>query len=134
MRAVESIASMTDEQFEGLSAARVNREREVEAGDWHAAFESDMEFHAAIVDLLGSEALNEFFVGLLRRLRLGFYIKGGLSTEGRKRDTKQHRKIEELVKAGDVDGCRDAVAEHLSDSQDLLLELLAEPATTGTPS
>jgi DNA-binding GntR family transcriptional regulator len=125
LSAVDAADSMTADQLEELSDARAAREAAVAKRDWHAAFEADMRFHAAIVALLGSRTLDRFFVGLLRKIRLGFYMRGGLSTEGYQRDTEQHLLIEESLRDGDLDAARAAVREHLEHSEQLLLELIA---------
>jgi DNA-binding GntR family transcriptional regulator len=125
LSAVDAADSMTADQLEELSDARAAREAAVAKRDWHAAFEADMRFHAAIVALLGSRTLDRFFVGLLRKIRLGFYMRGGLSTEGYQRDTEQHLLIEESLRDGDLDAARAAVREHLEHSETLLLELIA---------
>jgi DNA-binding GntR family transcriptional regulator len=125
LSAVDAADSMTAEELAELGDARAAREAAVNRSDWHAAFEADMRFHAAIVALLGSRALDRFFVGLLRKIRLGFYMRGGLSTEGYERDTEQHLQIEESLREGDLDAARAAVREHLEHSEGLLLDLSA---------
>jgi DNA-binding GntR family transcriptional regulator len=134
LSAVNLAAAMGEEEMRLLEDARLAREDAVASGDWHAAFEADMSFHATLVATLGSEALDEFFLGLLRKLRLGFYLGGGLSTEGRERDTEQHRRIAELLRGGDCDGCREAIREHLRDAEEILLELIEAPAVDGEPA
>jgi DNA-binding GntR family transcriptional regulator len=120
-----------------LEEACEEREGAIADGNLHAAFEADISFHATLVAALESEALNEFFLGLLRKLRLGFYLGGGVSTEARPRDTEQHRRIVELLGDGDQRGCAGAVREHLGDAEAILLELTDasarsdEPAATG---
>jgi len=138
--AVDAAASMSKEDMGILQEARDAREAAVAEGDWHAAFDADMSFHATLVGALGSETLDEFFLGVLRKLRLGFYIGGGLSTEGRERDTEQHRKISQLLEDAKYEECRDAVSEHLRDAEAILLELTREgsgeeaPVPTGITS
>lgn len=140
LSAVELAASMGEDDLRRLEEACEVREQAVAEGDLHAAFEADMSFHASLVAALGSEALSEFFLGLLRKLRLGFYLGGGVSTEGRERDTEQHRRIARLLREGDEEGCVEAVREHLADAEAILLELsetLAhsdEPAPAGAGS
>lgn len=137
LSAVAPATGMDEEEMDRLQGACEERERAIADGDLHAAFEADMSFHAALVAALASEALSEFFLGLLRKLRLGFYLGGGVSTEARERDTEQHRRILELVRAGDRKGCAAAVREHLGDAEGILLELTEatsrsdEPAPTG---
>jgi|SRR6187549_215746 len=134
LSAVEPAASMGEGGMRRLEEACEARESAVAEGDLHAAFEADMSFHASLVSALGSEALNEFFLGLLRKLRLGFYLGGGVSTEGRERDTEQHRRIAGLLRAGDPDGCAEAVREHLADAEAILLELTDASAGGGEPA
>jgi DNA-binding GntR family transcriptional regulator len=127
LSALEAAAEMSEADMHILGEARDRREAAVAAGDWHAAFDADMSFHAALVGALHSDTLDEFFVGLLRKLRLGFYIGGGLSTEGRERDTEQHRRIVELLRKGELEACGEAVQEHLADAEAILLGLIEEP-------
>jgi len=127
LSAIEFAVSMGDEKMNRLDEARRDRESAVVEGDWHVAFEADMSFHAQLVAALGSEAFSEFHLGLLRKLRLGFYLGGGLSTEGRERDTEQHRRIAELLRAGDREACAKAVREHLRDAEAILLNLIEAP-------
>lgn len=135
--AIERAATMGEEEVRRLEQACEERERAIAAGDLHAAFEADIAFHAILVGALGSEALSEFFLGLLRKLRLGFYLGGGVETEARPRDTEQHRQIVELLRAGDREACAAAVREHLGDAEAILLELSEagaageEPARSG---
>ncbi|HYP55848.1 MAG TPA: GntR family transcriptional regulator [Solirubrobacterales bacterium] len=86
LSAVEPASALGEEELGQLEAAAEERERAIAAGDLHAAFEADMSFHATLVAALASDALSEFFLGLLRKLRLGFYLGGGVRTEGRARD------------------------------------------------
>jgi DNA-binding GntR family transcriptional regulator len=134
LSAVELAASMDENDMRRLEEACEAREEAVAAGDLHAAFEADMGFHASLVGALGSEALNDFFLGLLRKLRLGFYLGGGVSTEGRERDTEQHRRIARLLREGDHEGGAEAVKEHLGDAEAILLELTDRPAHSDEPA
>ena len=134
LSAAEVADSMDEGQKRLLEEACEAREVAVAEGDLHAAFEADMSFHASLVSALGSEALNEFFLGLLRKLRLGFYLGGGVSTEARERDTEQHRRIAELVRDDDCEGCAEAVKEHLGDAEAILLELTERSAQDDEPA
>lgn len=123
LSAVGPAIEMGEEELRRLEEACAAREGAIAAGDFHAAFEADISFHATLVAALGSEALSGFFLGILRKLRLGFYLGGGVSTEGRERDTEQHRRIVALLREGDGDGCAEAVREHLGDAEAILLDL-----------
>jgi DNA-binding GntR family transcriptional regulator len=123
LSAVEPAVQMAEEGLRRLEAACEARERAIGAGDLHAAFEADISFHATLVGALESDALGNFFLGLLRKLRLGFYLGGGISTEARHRDTEQHRQIVALLAKRDPEACAAAVREHLADAEAILLEL-----------
>jgi DNA-binding GntR family transcriptional regulator len=131
LSAVGAAQSMSKADRKVLEEARKAREAAVANGDWHAAFEADISFHATLVAALGSDSLDTFFLALLRKLRLGFYLGGGLSTEGRERDTEQHQRIAELLESGDYQGCREALREHLRDAEAILLDLIADNAQEG---
>lgn len=131
--ATEAAASMSEGQKSVLEQACAARETAVAGEDWHAAFEADINFHATMVAALGSNALDQFFLGVLRKLRLGFYLGGGLSTEGRERDSEQHRRIAEAIRSGDEPRLRAVVREHLEDAEGLLRELIGQSAST-TPA
>jgi DNA-binding GntR family transcriptional regulator len=127
--AVDALRGGAELDHAAFEQARLAREEAVAKEDWQAAFDADIAFHAALVAAVQSRSLNDYFLALLRKLRLGFYIGGGLDTEGRERDTEQHRRISELLAEGDHDGARDAVREHLSDAESILRELI--PADDG---
>ena len=124
---VAAATRITKPQVSELEAARVARDQAATDEDWAAAFEADMQFHALVVSLIGSPRVNEFFVSLLRQLRLAFYIFGGLKTEGRTRDREQHARIADLLTRGELEECRHAVDEHLADSERILLDLMQPP-------
>lgn len=134
LSAVELADALDEDQLQQLDEARADRESAVAEGDWHAAFEADMSFHVTLVGALRSEALNEFFLALLRKLRLGFYLGGGVSTEGRERDTEQHRRIAELLRADDRKRCAKAVREHLGDAEAILLKLIDDSESSDEPA
>jgi DNA-binding GntR family transcriptional regulator len=134
LSAVELAPAFGAEEIRRLEEACEAREHAIADGDLHAAFEADIGFHATLVAALGSEALDDFVLGLLRKLRLGFYLGGGVGTEGRELDTEQHRRILERLREGDREACADAVREHLGDAEAILLELTDAPAHGDEPA
>lgn len=118
------------------AAAQVERLREAEAafeaavgrGDWLAAFDADMALHAGLLAPIPSERLHAFFRATFEELRLGYLVVGGLETEALPRDREDHRAIVNALAAGDVERCAARVADHLAESERLLLRLMSARA------
>ncbi len=97
--------------------------------------ELDMDFHLAIA----SATQNELFVILLDSLRgISLSIRRlGYSTPGNpQRALRYHRAILEQIKAGSVQGARDAMLSHLIEAEEtmyLALALKAEDEPAGAP-
>jgi DNA-binding GntR family transcriptional regulator len=125
LRGAELCYSASTERLEALRSASETRDRAVDEQDWTTAFDADMQFHAVIVSLIGSARLDHFFLGVLRELRLAYYLRDGFETERLERDRHQHGRILSSIETRDVDLARSAVLEHLRDSEALLRELVA---------
>lgn len=121
---VTASGTATPEQLDELPAARDAYDAAVDEEDWPIAFEQDMRLHATIVSFAGSDRLNRFFVGVLRELRLAYFLFGGFETEGLPRDRRQHAAIVERIAAGRRDDAASVLAAHLADSEALLMQLM----------
>ncbi|WP_019812847.1 GntR family transcriptional regulator [Saccharomonospora saliphila] len=62
--------------FAGLEAAVVSKERAERAGRWREAGTASLRFHQALVAMLGSRRLDEFFRTVLAQLRLAWAASG----------------------------------------------------------
>ena len=81
--------------------------------DWSAIVESDLEFHRALIDAVGSPRLVRLYALLLDEIRLSlsqlrpaYESPAGLAAE--------HRALLEAIAAGDSDGAVGLLEEHLS--------------------
>jgi DNA-binding GntR family transcriptional regulator len=130
---VDALDAMPDELLARIEQAASGFEAAVDAKDWPAAFEHDMDLHAALAAATGSSRLDDCFRGLMRELRLVHIIFDGLETESLPIDRQEHRRIGELVRARDRPACRELIAAHLGRAEQLLLGLMrshAERAAT----
>jgi DNA-binding FadR family transcriptional regulator len=101
--------------------------------DWSEVGTASLRFHQAIVGLLGSRMLNAFFEVLAAQLRLAF-------SEFRSEATFQapwvarDRALCEMICSGRSIDAEAAMADYLSDSERLLLNVLhATDAIAGSP-
>lgn len=117
---VAASATATPEQLEELRAARDAYDAAVDEADWPAAFEQDMRLHATIASFAGSERVNRFFVGVLRELRLAYFIE----SEGQPKDRRQHAAIVDRIEAGRREDAASVLTAHLADAEALLNELM----------
>lgn len=95
-----------------------------------ATIEADLEFHAAIVRMLGSRRIDEFYAGLTTELR--FYLTV-LSVEDREYDDpeaiiSEHRAILTAIESGDPDRAAGALRAHVDENADRICEILRERA------
>jgi len=117
--APERLAAIGD-AFDALAQAAGSR-------DPRRIVETDMAFHAAIVAMLGSSRLDEFYAELTRELR--FYL-GVLSVEDREYENPavllaEHEAILTAIRSGDS-GCATAVVRsHIETNAQRLKEILA---------
>jgi len=114
--AVEAIAGRGKEAVRSLSPLLTGLERALRSGDGLARVETDMDFHAALVDFLGSDRLSDFHRKLLRELRLSLALVDHRSLN---RDTfvKDHRRLVQLLGQEDTAKCRKWVIDHLEASE-----------------
>jgi DNA-binding GntR family transcriptional regulator len=92
------------------------------AGDGQAVTAADLAFHRALVALAGSARLDQFFANLQGELRLLLLWADRDVPDARKVD--EHRRMLDLVRAGDTAGLQAAVAAHVADAEEVLLRVL----------
>ena len=98
------------------------------SGDPRRIVETDMAFHSAIVALLGSSRLDEFYAELTRELR--FYLMV-LSVEDREYENPaallaEHEAILTAIRSGDRDRAATEVRSHIETNARRLKEILAQ--------
>ncbi|NNV09947.1 GntR family transcriptional regulator, partial [Geobacillus sp. MMMUD3] len=122
IRAVEESQDATDEAMAVVEASVVRAENAPENEGWADAQEHSASFHRAIVGLLGSPLLDEFYLNLMARLSTTF----SRSPEPGKYHShwaNPHRDILEKIKSGDRQGAEGLLRIHLDDSEASTLDL-----------
>lgn len=114
----------TKERLDVLATAVERLETAAEERDWPALVEADMQFHCAIVGLLGSERLDGFFRNLVSELRIGLVAVDRASSDLR-RMSGEHRKFYRLRKAGKRKECARALEAHLVEAERLFKAVMA---------
>jgi DNA-binding GntR family transcriptional regulator len=125
VRAVQRSVYSTEQHFAALQSAIDDEASGARTGDWQFVGTAGVHFHQALVALIGSPMLDEFFQRVVAQLRLVFV---GMSSEGELHQPwlDRDRRICELVVGGLRD---DAVAElerYLDDSERLIIDLVRQ--------
>ncbi|GAA1933760.1 GntR family transcriptional regulator [Brevibacterium antiquum] len=122
IRAVQESQDATDEAMNRVEASVVKAENAPNNESWSDAQEHSASFHQAIVGLLGSPMLDEFYVNLMARLSTTF----ARSQEPGKYHShwaNPHRDILEKMRSGDRHGAEGLLRIHLDDSEASTLDL-----------
>jgi DNA-binding GntR family transcriptional regulator len=101
--------------FDALVEAAENDERQI--------VDRDLAFHRAIVALLDSTRLDEFFAALTKELR--FYLTVLTKTETPQEVVAEHRAILDAIRLGDRDRAAAEIRTHVDVSVRRLVEMLA---------
>ncbi|RBP68218.1 DNA-binding GntR family transcriptional regulator [Brevibacterium sanguinis] len=122
IRAVQESQDATAEALARVEASVVRAETAPADEGWADAVEHSMSFHRAIVGLLGSPLLDEFYLNLLARLSTTF----SRSAEPGKYHShwaNPHRDILDRITSGDRHGAEGLLRIHLDDSEASTLDL-----------
>jgi DNA-binding GntR family transcriptional regulator len=123
IRAVET-GKPNEAQIASLYDAVDRLEEAAKAQDWPGVFESDMLFHRRLVALLGSERLEAFYGNLLGELRLGL-VEVDRASRDVKRSRAEHRRVADLLAAGNRRECARLLTEHLMEAEKLVTAVVA---------
>jgi len=111
-----------------LKAALENYERSVRDADWVPAVRSDLQFHTLLIRFHRNGRLEAFYQKLIGELRMGMVLvdrrhddPGGL--------VPVHRKMYDLLAAGDNQQCAKLLSQHLRDSEMRLRDILEQRAS-----
>ena len=129
VRAVET-GKPDEAHIASLYEAVDRLEEAAKAQDWPRVFESDMLFHRRLVALLGSERLEAFYGNLLGELRLGL-VQVDRTSRDVKRSRAEHRRVADLLAAGNRRECARLLTEHLTEAEKLVTAVVAEEASEG---
>ncbi|HEX7307304.1 GntR family transcriptional regulator [Lentzea sp.] len=110
------------EQLDAITAAFEDLERAAETGDASEIVDRDLAFHQAVVALLDSTRLDEFFAALTKELR--FYLTVLSESETPQEVVAEHRLILDAIRLGDRDRAVAEIQAHVATSVERLNQLL----------
>lgn len=116
--------------FSELRAALEGYEAAVQQADWVRAVRFDLQFHTLLIRFHGNRRLESFYQKLLGELRMGMVL-----VDRRHDDpgalVPVHRRIYELLGAGELSKCASLLTRHLRDSESRLLLIMGRQAPQG---
>lgn len=126
LQAIEHLQSATKGTLEELRIAASIGQRAYDAGDWKEYSTANLRFHMAIVSMLGSDKINEFFSVTLAQLRLIFTVA---KDEGRFALSwpPRNQELYELIAARDKRKAKKALQEYLDLSEETALGAMRRP-------
>jgi DNA-binding GntR family transcriptional regulator len=107
--------------------------RAVQAADWAAAVDWDMEFHRRLIGFLGSRRLDHFYARLLAELKLGLVLLDRRASDHQSL-VSDHQSLLDLLMAGRRDECKTALRAHLEVAERNLIAVIeaTEPSVAAT--
>ena len=109
--------------FAELQSSLEGYERAVEDSNWVRAVRFDLQFHTLLIRFHRNRRLESFYQKLIGELRMGMVLvdrrhddPGGL--------VPVHRRIYELLTAGELPECATLITQHLRDSEKRLTEIM----------
>ena len=108
-----------------LRSALEGYERSVREADWVPAVRFDLQFHTLLIRFHRNSRLESFYQKLIGELRMGMVLvdrrhddPGGL--------VPVHRKMYDMLTAGEVQECAAVLARHLKDSETRLRDIMEQ--------
>lgn len=128
VRAVQDAALAPDAALDQVRQAVERTEAAEDSERWEDYASSSLGFHSALVRLLGSPLLDQFFDTILGRLRLAFHAAGDTSSFQRPWGPRD-REIWERLADGDRAGAERLLREYLHDSELTVLDMVRRQTT-----
>jgi DNA-binding GntR family transcriptional regulator len=128
VQAATESAVASDEQFAAMEAAVVAKERAEQAQLWREAGTASLRFHQALVAVLGSCRINEFFRTLLAQLRLAWATSCD-EEQFQRGWAARDRELYELLRRGRRTQSVGVLLVYLEDSERQVLDGLRQTAT-----
>lgn len=128
VRAVQDAAFAPDAALEEVHRALETTETAERAERWEDYASSSLHFHSALVRLLGSPLLDQFFDTILGRLRLAFHAAGDTGSFHRPWGPRD-RAIWERLADGDRAGAEHLLRGYLHDSELAVLDMVRRQTT-----
>lgn len=129
VQAVRDGVMAGDESLAELEAAVIASEQAERDGAWRAAATASLRFHQALVALLGSHRLDEFFHRLLAQLRLA-WSESWDEEEFQRSWAERDRELYELLRTGRRGQAVAALVVYLEDGERLVLDVLRRRSTS----
>lgn len=123
LHAVDESARASDDGFAAMEAAVAAAEEAVAGRRWQEVGTSSLRFHQALVALLGSDVLDEFFAQVVAQLRLAFGAardEAGFQAPWVERD----RRLADLLRTGRRADARQGMSHYLDDSEKAVLDVV----------
>jgi DNA-binding GntR family transcriptional regulator len=111
-------------QLDAITSAFDDLVDAAQTGDLRAIVDRDLAFHQAIVAVLDSTRLDDFFAAMTKELR--FYLTVLTKSETPDQVVADHRRILDAVRAGDRDRAVAEIRAHIDTSVQQLKQVLAE--------
>lgn len=97
----------------------------VQEMDWVRAVRFDLHFHALLIRFHRNRRLESFYQKLIGELRMGMVLVDRLHDDPG-RLVPAHRRMYELLTAGELQKCAEMLLQHLRDSESRLLHIMTE--------
>ncbi|MFC6160040.1 GntR family transcriptional regulator [Kribbella sp. NPDC058693] len=126
-------ATLTDAQLRQLSEAFDRLAEATDSGQAQAIVQRDLEFHQAVVGLIGSTRVDDFFAGIAVEMRFALSILETTYQESTHRPAEalaEHRAILEAFLHRDTPEAARLVQEHADSNERLLVEVVASTDIT----
>lgn len=138
LAAAVNAAQAPAERRDALTAAYGRLSEATKIGHAHQIVAHDLEFHQAVVGLLVSPRMDQFFAGIALEMRFGLTILEASSQESRRRPKAaldEHRAIYEALVVGDADAAAALISEHIDVNERMLVAAVTRgDAAPGKPS
>ena len=88
---------------------------------------SDVDFHRAVVGLLGSQRIDEFFTAVATEMRFALTVLESVAQEAQMRPEEafaEHEAIHDALLAGDLDRAETLIGEHVAVNRDRLCRIV----------
>jgi DNA-binding GntR family transcriptional regulator len=131
--AVERAASRPAQASDYLAPAMERLERAAAAHDLDELVEADLGFHRSLASVLESDRLAGLFRTIETQLRLAFSIVAFADREYEQPEplVDEHRRLYELIAAGDPDEAKAALVAHLAKYETRLVAVLRDQEDEG---
>ena len=120
--AIRRITPDRTDLIERLEACIERQEAALERRDTHALREINTEFHMIFVSVLNNRRLRQFIDSVYDSITR-FRLYSLENPEWAEHGSQEHRRLVELLKAGDTDGAVEMLREHLASARNIVTKM-----------